>query len=186
LDGVLTESSVAAPASLYGSSKLAGTMAVSSARERTNLRAVTARLFTVYGPGEHEGRLLPSLIEASRTGGEVKLTMGQQKRDFTYVSDAVEGLLRLSLIAENAPPVVNLATGKLTPVRAFAECAAEVLALRESQLEFGALPEQQDELRQGPADTHLVRELVGWVPTCTPREGITRTMEFATGGAERR
>ena len=185
VEGVLTESSDAAPISLYGRSKLAGTNTLSAVRRRTGLRAITARLFTVYGPGEHPGRLLPSLLQASRSGEAVKLTFGQQQRDFTYVSDAVEGLLRLASLSETVPPIVNLATGKVTSVRTFAKCAADVLGLDDSQLHFGALPGQPGEVRQGPVDTRLLRGLLDWVPTCTPPEGIARTIEFETCGAVR-
>jgi UDP-glucose 4-epimerase len=185
VEGVLKESSEAAPIGLYGRSKLAGTMALSSVLQRTGLRAITARLFTVYGPGEHDGRLLPTLLHASRSGDAIKLTGGQQQRDFIYVMDVVEGLLRLASINEMVPPVVNLATGKLTSVRAFAAYAAEVLGLEDSQLQFGAKPGQQDEVLQGPADTSQLRRLLDWVPTCTPREGIARTLEFETCGVVR-
>ena len=185
VEGVVTEGSDAAPISVYGRSKLAGTKALSAVQRRTGLRAITARLFTVYGPGEHPGRLLPSLLQASRSGEAVKLTVGQQQRDFTYVSDVVEGLLRLASLSESVPPIVNLATGKLTSVRTFAKCAADVLGMDDSQLHFGGLPEQRDEVRQGLVDTRQLRGLLDWVPACTPAEGIARTIEFETCAAVR-
>ena len=185
VEGVLKESSQAAPISLYGRSKLAGTMALSSVRQRTGLRAITARLFTVYGPGEHHGRLLPSLLQASRTGETVPLTVGQQQRDFVYVMDVVEGLLRLASLTATVPPIVNLATGKLTSVRTFVRCAADVLGLDDSQLQFGAQPGQHDEVQQGPADPSQLSRLLGWIPACELREGIARTLEYETCGVMR-
>jgi len=100
VEGTLTEDSHAAPALLYGQTKLAGTQYLLSARERTGIRAVTARLFTVYGPGEHAERLLPSLLRAARTGETLPLTAGEQRRDFTYVGDVAEGLLRLGVLPQ--------------------------------------------------------------------------------------
>jgi UDP-glucose 4-epimerase len=175
--GPLSECSTEAPVNPYGRSKLAGTRALTAALRRTGLRAVTARLFTVYGPGEHPSRLLPLLLEAAHSGGNLPLTGGEQKRDFTYVADVTEGLLRLGALASAAPEVVNLATGKLTSVRKFVESAAELLGLRASQLQFGKLPYAPDELQQGPADNRLLRESLDWVPGCSIPAGIQQTIE---------
>jgi nucleoside-diphosphate-sugar epimerase len=178
VEGVLKESSDTAPVSLYGRSKLAGTNALSTVRRRTGLRAITARLFTVYGPGEHSGRLLPSLLGAAQSGKDVALTVGQQERDFTFVGDVAEGLMRLALLDGRIPDVVNLATGKLTSVRAFAECAAELIGLKASQLHFGARPSSAGEVRQVPVDTRQLRELLGWVPAVGVGDGIAQTASF--------
>ena len=99
------------PTTDYGRTKLEGTEAVSAAA-RKGLRALTARLFTVFGPGEHPGRLLPSLLEAVGTDHPIELTEGRQERDFTYIEDVVEGLVRLAQPLRT-PTVVNLATGKM-------------------------------------------------------------------------
>jgi nucleoside-diphosphate-sugar epimerase len=176
--GELTEETEAHPVSLYGKTKLTGTRRLTSAITDNGLRAITARLFTVYGPGEHPNRLLPSLIKASQSGEQLSLTKGEQLRDFTYVGDVSEGVLRLGSIAGPLPTVVNLATGILTSVREFAECAGELLGLRNGQLQFGALSYRSDEVRQSAADTHRMEQLTGWRPAISIREGIQRTIAF--------
>lgn len=185
LPGPLTENLAPAPLSPYGQTKLAGTRALASISERTGLRAVTARLFTVYGPGEHAGRLLPCVIDAARSGVPLRLTRGDQERDFTYVGDVAEGLLRLGSLEGPVPSVLNLATGVLTSVRDFAACAAELLRVRPDQLQFGALSTRPDELRHGPVDLHLLRKVLGWVPASTVRTGVGLTIAFASCGAKR-
>ena len=95
--GPVTEKTPENPVNLYGRTKLAGKWALRRAVEHSGVRAVTARLFTVYGPGEHAHRLLPSLIEAAQAGRTLGLTAGEQQRDFTYVADVAEGLLRLEI-----------------------------------------------------------------------------------------
>jgi nucleoside-diphosphate-sugar epimerase len=179
VDGPVTESSLGAPVGMYGGSKLAGTFALEQVRRNTGLRAATVRLFTIYGPGERPVRLLPSLIAAAQSRTVLPLTPGQQRRDFTYVGDVAEGLLRIGLL-RSAPPVINLATGRLTAVREFVECAAELLDLRPKQLQFGALPEREDEVRQGPVDARLLRRLTGWVPPTSIRQGIAQTIACTT------
>lgn len=180
--GQVTEDTPTEPVNLYGRTKLAGTRAISHAVESRGLRAMTARLFTVYGPGEHSHRLLPSLLEAACSGERLHLTRGEQLRDFTYVGDVAEGLLRLGCLTGSAPALVNLCTGKLTSVRHFAKTAAEVLGIRPDRLEFGALPYRGDETPQGPADTSRFERLLGWKPETSVREGIRLTAEARARG----
>ena len=147
IGGDLREDGGTRPTTVYGKSKLQGTQLVAERCAALGLRGLTARLFTVYGPGEHAGRLLPSLIQASRTGEPLNLTAGTQRRDFTYVGDVADGLLRLGL-AEGVEPgvVVNLATGELVSVRDFIEGAAAVLKIPSANLRFGALPTRLEEM----------------------------------------
>lgn len=176
--GLVKEDSPTRPESLYGETKLAGTLALKTVVSRSGLRAVVARLFTVYGPGESEGRLLPSLLAAAKSGERLQLTSGEQQRDFTYVGDVAAGLLRLACVQESAPTIVNLATGQLTRVRDFVTQAAEILGLRPEQLHLGALAQRAHDLHQGPADVSRLEHLTGWRPRTTPAEGIRRTTDL--------
>jgi UDP-glucose 4-epimerase len=177
-DGDLAEDTAPNPTTLYGRSKLAGTQAVVEAGRRFGLRGVTARLFTVYGPGEHTGRLLPSLMDTARTGKPLALTTGAQQRDFTYVEDVAEGLLRLGGSPARPGEVVNLATGRLSTVREFAEMAATVLAIPTERLHFGAIPTRPEEMRHEPVNIERLRALTGWVPPCTLADGIRKMWSF--------
>jgi nucleoside-diphosphate-sugar epimerase len=177
VDGAVGEFTPARPVGRYGQDKLEGTCRVEHVRRGTGLRAVTARLFTVYGPGEHAHRLLPTLARAAATGMPVPLSAGTQTRDFTFAADAAEGLLRLAM-ERSVPGVVNLATGVATTVREFAECFAEVAGMDPSLLRFGEV-QATSEVRQGAADVTLLQETIGWVPPTTVREGIERMLEGA-------
>jgi nucleoside-diphosphate-sugar epimerase len=140
---------------------------------------VTARLFNVYGPGEHPGRLLPSLLDAARSRTAVDLTAGQQRRDFTYVEDVAEGLLRLGVSPAMEPGfVVNLATGRLTTVKEFVLIAARLLAIPPEHLRFGALPGRTAEMSHEEVAIDRLTRLLAWRPAGTIEEGITRTRDF--------
>lgn len=172
---LLTEDGDPWPTTGYGRSKLEGTKAVLAAG-RTGVKGVVARAFTVYGPGEHDTRLLPTLVRAATSDEAVPLTAGTQARDFTYVGDVVDGLLLLGLAATAAGQVVNVATGALTTVRRFAETAAEELGLPADRLAFGALPARGDDLVQGPPSIDRLRRLTGWAPTTSIRDGVRLTI----------
>jgi nucleoside-diphosphate-sugar epimerase len=178
IDGNLSEDAAPRPSTLYGRTKLAGTCSLARLCENHEIKGVTARLFTVYGPGEHRGRLLPSLIETSGTGETLKLTAGAQKRDFTYVEDVAEGLLRLGLARTDRGETVNLATGRLTSVRAFAETAARILQIPNEKLEFGAIPTRSEEMEHSEVTVKRLRRAVAWVPPTNTEEGIRKTLDF--------
>lgn len=178
ISGDLVETSTPQPTTLYGITKLRGTNAVATCSRDLHLKSVTARLFTVYGPGEHPGRLLPDLIQASKTGKPLHLTSGIQKRDFTFVDDVAQGLLRMGLIVAGAGEIVNLATGKLRSVREFVEDAAGILSIARDNLMFGALPVRKEEMQHGDVSIMKLRNLLSWVPETTPAEGIRKTVEF--------
>lgn len=177
--GDLSESSIPNPTTSYGQSKLSGTKQLERCCEEHRLKGVTARLFTVFGPGEHDGRLLPALLQAADMQDSVFLTSGVQERDFTYVEDVAEGLLRLGLTTDARPgEVVNLATGHLTSVRTFAQKAAGVLGIPTDKLDFGAKPTRTEEMKHAPVSIERLRQLTSWVPATTVEEGVGRTLRF--------
>ncbi len=180
IGGSLEEDSIPNPTTLYGGSKLAGTSFLSRCSRAYGIKGVTARLFTVYGPGEHSGRLLPSLLEAARRGQPLRLTAGEQVRDFTFVEDVAEGLLRLGLASATPGAVVNLATGRLTSVRSFVETAAGILQIPSERLQFGMIPTRPEEMQHVEVTLTRLRQLTGWAPSTGIVEGIRKTLEFRT------
>ena len=173
--GDLNESSPVRPTTLYGKSKAAGTEEVSSICREEQLAGITARLFAIYGPGESEDRLLPTLIDASRDNRSVELTAGTHKRDFTYVEDVAEALLRLGISEPRTGEVVNVATGNLTAVRSFVRAAAETLKIEESRLNFGSLPTRSEEMTHDPVSIEKLQSLTGWKPETKISDGVRRT-----------
>ncbi len=183
--GDLSESTIATPTALYGTTKLAGTHAVAEACTRGRLAGATARLFTVYGPGEAPGRLLPSLLEVRDSPRHLPLTEGLQRRDFTFVDDVVEGLLRLGALPADGIGTVNLATGVLTEVREFVRRAARQIGVDESLLGFGALPTRPEEMAHDPVNVDRLRHLTGWTPTRSIEEGVAVTLAEWSGVPDR-
>ncbi len=173
----LEEDAAAAPTTLYGRTKRLGSEALVRESRAHGLASVVGRLFMVYGPGEHAGRLVPSLWEASRTRRPLPLTAGTQQHDFTFVEDAAEGLLRLGAL--HLPgEVVNIATGRLHSVREFAETAASMLALPKDLLQFGSVPIPTGEPGHPPVSIRKLLALAGWAPGLTIERGLARTFEW--------
>ena len=178
IGGDLAEDSAPNPTTLYGQTKLAGTLAVREVCVDRGVPGLTARLFTVYGAGEHRGRLLPTLLEARSHRERIPLSAGTQRRDFTYVEDVAEGLLRLGVTVTAEPgEIVNLATGTLTEVREFVTTAARVLGIAPERLDFGAVPARAEEMQHEPVSVRRLGALLGWKPATAVAEGVRRAAE---------
>lgn len=179
IGGDLAEDSTPAPATLYGRTKLEGTLAVKRVCSVRASRGLTARLFSVFGPGEHPGRLLPTLIRSIETTGRIALTTGTQQRDFCYVEDVAESLANLACAEALPGEIVNVASGRLTSVRQFVEATASLASIDPARLDFGSVPLREEEMCHEPVRVQRLRELIGRVPSFDLHQGIARSLERA-------
>ncbi len=181
----LDEAAKPAPDTDYGRAKLAATNAVAAARRVLGIPALTARLFTVFGPGERPGRLFPTLLAARRTSGRIALSSGTQSRDWTYVEDVADGLLRLGALSAGDvlrgghpfdAPAINLAAGRLTSVMAFVKLAAREMGIAEERLGFGDQDHLPEEMFHPPVRNERLLAATGWTPPPSPDAGIARAL----------
>ena len=185
IDGTVKEDSQTAPLTLYGQSKLAGTKRLNTFCQKTGLAAIIARLFSVYGSGEHPSRLLSSILMASSNQRPLTLSSGEQRRDFTYVEDVAEGLLRLGLLENSRGEILHLATGRLHTVKEFALCVTGLLNYPKGMLDFRKIPDQPEEWRHGPVSIEFSSQLIHWKPFTPIEVGINKTVEFIKTSTQR-
>jgi UDP-glucose 4-epimerase len=138
---------------------------------------VVARLFMVYGPGQRDqNKLIPSVINALLRGEPPRVSSGERPVDWVFVDDVVDGLLT----AASAPGIdgetVDIGTGVLTTVREVVETLAQLFPAGPQPV-FGAVPGRAREQIRA-ADIQHTRDTLGWAPTVTLREGLTRTIAW--------
>ena len=163
------------PVSAYGASKAAGwTLAEAYGREH-GLHVTGVRPFTVYGPGEAPSRLVPSVCLGAARREPVALSGGLQTRDFVYVDDAVEAILRAARTV--AGGIFNICTGSAVAVH---DVAVEIASLAggDVELRFGALPERPAELATLSGDPTAARKTLGWLATTSLRDGLRATLDW--------
>jgi nucleoside-diphosphate-sugar epimerase len=158
------------PTTVYGQTKLAGTQVVQDAVRELRFPGVVARLFTVFGPGERAGRLFPTLLAARGHQGPIQLSSGAQSRDFALVWDVAQALVALACgphaqLLGGAPPfdeaLLNVATGRLTPVREFVLAAAAAFGIAPERLQFGALAQQAEEMPHQKVPVARLQRVLG-------------------------
>jgi nucleoside-diphosphate-sugar epimerase len=176
-DCAMREELAPAPDDPYGVSKLAGGLMARALTRGTGLETVHLRLFSVYGPGEDAGRLVPSVLGSLAGRRPVDMTPGEQVRDFIYVGDVV----RAVELALRAPGVdgatLNIGTGVATTVRELAETACEVTGADPALLRFGALPYRPGERFAWRADPRLAEAWLGFVAGTSLHDGLALTLE---------
>ena len=175
----------ALPQTGYGLSKLAA-MQVFQALVRTRAFPLTAfRATVVYGPGQSGGMFIPSLIRALLTGERFPMTLGQQTRDFVYVDDVVDGLVRGVAAPESHAAVLHLSSGIAVPVRDVALRAAAIIgAHARSLLDIGAISARPGEALAYWAENTRTRDALGWSPTVALDDGLRRTIAAIDAPAE--
>ena len=140
------------------------------------VNAKIARIFNTYGPRMRikDGRAIPTFIAQALAGENITVFgTGNQTRSFCYISDLVDGIIRLMESSSNEP--VNLGNPKEMTINAIAQQIVAMTGSR-SQIIHRPLPIDDPKVRQ--PDITRARELLGWVPHVTIDEGLRRTIDY--------
>ncbi|WP_061538993.1 NAD-dependent epimerase/dehydratase family protein [Collimonas fungivorans] len=138
------------------------------------IRFVNIRLEHMYGPGDDASKFIIHVLRQLLANvPEIKLTPGEQKRDFIYVDDVVaayEILLEKSDSQTDLFQQYGLGSGKAVTVREFVELAHKITG-SSAFLNFGALSYRENEIMSSAADTERLNSL-GWLSQTDLAEGI--------------
>ena len=134
------------------------------------------RIFNTYGPRMklNDGRVIPNFMKQAFRGEDLTVYGdGSQTRSFCYVSDEIEGILRLSRSDEHLP--VNIGNPDEFTIL---ECARRVIAITQSpsQIRYENLP--QDDPKQRKPDITKARTLLGWEPKVNLETGLRLSVEY--------
>ena len=140
------------------------------------LDAKIVRIFNTYGPRMRlrDGRAVPAFMSQALTGADVTIFgNGRQTRSFCYVSDLVDGIIRLMESSVNDP--VNIGNPQEMTIEDIARIIIRLTGSK-SKIVYRPLPEDDPKVRQ--PDITRARTLLGWEPKVGLEEGLTRTLEY--------
>ena len=144
---------------------------------------VTVRPFSVYGPRQAEKAFVQACIRAARRGVDFEMTAGEQGRDWIYVADVVEGMLRATSVPAAIGGTLNLCTGHEIALydvaRAIVRCLGDPVAIHR-----GALPYREGEIWHLIGDNTRARAILGWEPAVSLADGLRRTIEATVPPSE--
>jgi UDP-glucuronate 4-epimerase len=170
------------PVSLYAATKKSGELMAWTYSHLFGLPVTTLRLFTVYGPWGRPDMAYFGFAEAIRKGEPVRLfNEGNVKRDFTFVDDVVDGIVRACTLpptkgneapGEGAPyRLLNIGYGRPEPVSNMVDLLEKALGKSVNRI---LVPAQLGDVTETFADISETRRILGFEPTVSLAEGIPR------------
>lgn len=164
----------------YSASKIGADKMVESFYRSYDLPAVTVRPFNTFGPRQSARAVIPTIISQALSGDFIRLGSLETRRDFTYVSDTVDGFLK----AASAPGEVlggeyNLGTGEDISIGELAEMVIDQIGRPiVIETDTARLRPDKSEVMRLLSDNNLAREQLGWQPRYTLNEGIEETIAW--------
>ncbi len=134
------------------------------------------RIFNTYGPRMrvNDGRAVPAFMSQALRNEDVTIFGdGSQTRSFTYVTDLVDGIIKLMLSSENDP--VNIGNPVEMTIKQIAETIIQMTGSK-SKIVYRPLP--TDDPKQRRPDITRARTLLGWEPKVQLNEGLVKTIEY--------
>jgi nucleoside-diphosphate-sugar epimerase len=162
------------PNSHYAVTKVAATHLCRLATATGGPPAVTLRLYSIYGPWEEPGRLMPTLVRRAAGGGWPPLVGPTTARDFVWVEDACDAFIRSATAALPDPgAVINIASGTQTTLEALVATARRVLNVQADPV-WGSMPTRSWDTSTWVGDPTGAERLLGWKASTPLDEGLER------------
>jgi len=164
------------PRSVYDESKRFSEAAVMAYHRYYGVDTRMVRIFNTYGPRLQptDGRVISNLMMQALQGEDLTVFGdGLQTRSFCYVSDLIDGIVRLSKSDEHLP--VNIGNPEEWTIL---ECAHQVLAVTGSKSRIRHEPLPVDDPARRKPDITKARELLGWSPKVKLREGLELSLGY--------
>jgi dTDP-glucose 4,6-dehydratase len=147
-----------------------------------DLPVVTVRPFNTYGPRQSERAVIPAIVVQVAVSGRLRLGSLGPTRDFTYVTDTVEGFIRAAENDQAIGAVVNLGTGTEVSIGDLAhKIMAKLGRTVAVEVDQERVRPAGSEIDRLCSDNTRARALLGWQPRVSLDEGLGRTIDWLTG-----
>ncbi|OGH41330.1 MAG: hypothetical protein A3H79_03295 [Candidatus Levybacteria bacterium RIFCSPLOWO2_02_FULL_36_8b] len=166
------------PISFYAVTKASATLLCQVFAREYKKPIVTLRPFSVYGPYEEKTRLIPTIIKAVTEDRPIKLTSGNQRRDFIYIKDVVDIYIKiLSKGKELSEQILNMGTGIEHANGEVAQALFKV-AGKKVKIKKGAFLKRSWDTSHWVADISKIEKLLKWKPRFSLEKGLRETYEW--------
>jgi UDP-glucose 4-epimerase len=169
------------PVSPYGASKLSGEGYCSAFYQTYGLETAVLRFGNVYGSGSNnKSSVIAKFIKQALIGESLEIYGdGKQSRDFIYIDDLVEAIIKAAIVKEASGEVFQIATNKEHTVNEIADILSRLLKNRPvTDLQITYRKPRIGEVRRNFSDTSKACKLLGWKAKVSLDEGIENTVEW--------
>lgn len=170
----------------YSASKIGADKLAESFYSSFNLPVVTIRPFNCYGPRQSARAIIPTLITQALASEEIRLGNTETLRDFTFVTDTVEGFLAAAQTQEGIGKVFNVGSGREISIGQLANIIINTTkSTAKLVIDESRVRPSRSEVTRLLADNRLAKETLGWEPQVTLEEGIKRTVDWIAAHLDR-
>ena len=170
------------PRSLYAATKACNELMAHSYGHLFDIPSTGLRFFTVYGPWGRSDMFMYIMANKMLRGESLPLFGGDQSRDFTYVSDIVDGILK-ALDKPQVNAIYNLGSGQSVPIKKVIKYLAEDLDVKTDSLKIDILERQRADVKHSKASIAKTTLDLGWRPRVDIRHGVEKFAEWFLGKA---
>jgi UDP-glucose 4-epimerase len=165
------------PNSHYAITKAAATHYCQFVARKSNVNAVAVRLYSIYGPYEEPTRLIPTLIAYGLRGTLPPLVSPATARDFVYVEDAVDALVRIASQSRRRGAVYNLCTGRQTTLAMVVETARRLMHIPVEPV-WSSMERRSWDTDVWIGSGACMENEIGWRAETDFASGLQRTIEW--------
>jgi nucleoside-diphosphate-sugar epimerase len=172
----IDESMPTRPTTRYGQAKLAASRQTQRLCRSLGLRFAWLRLFSCYGPQDHPSWLVPYVALALLRGERPAVTLGQQRWDYLYVSDAAEAICH-AVQTSDASGIFNLGSGQTETIRRIIEVLRDSIDPALS-IGLGEVSYRPDQVMHLEANIERLTRATGWRPRIELTIGLAKTVAW--------
>ena len=162
------------PHNPYARSKIIGEELVKGYNKDSGLPGVILRPFNIYGEGQNNDFLIPSIVKQVKTG-KIKLKDPKPKRDFLYVDDMINAYIKAGEFTVSGLDVVNIGYGESFSVE---EILEKIIRLSNQRVQVSYTKEsRKNEIMDTVADIGKAKKLLNWQPETDINEGLKNILD---------
>ena len=167
------------PQSPYAASKIAADKLAEAYYRAYNLPVTILRPFNTYGPRQSLRAIIPTIITQMLEGGKILVGNVEPRRDFTFVSDTVNGFIQLAKKDGVEGQTFNLGVGKDISIRGLIVLISKLLGVKpEIEISHRRVRGNQSEVMQLLSDNSMASKVLGWDPKYSLEEGLKVTIDW--------
>ena len=161
--------------SSYSNSKLKTTKYLFKKFKKDKFPFLVIRPYLVYGPGQDFNRIIPIIIRAALNDQEFECTDGKQKRDFLYIDDLVNGIIK-SLKIKNKAEIINIGYGKPYSIKYVINKI--ITFIGKGKPLYGLKKLRHDENLISYPKIDKAKKILNWRPKIEFKKGIMNTIKY--------
>ncbi len=162
--------------STYGKAKLSSTHYLLKKFKEKKFPCTILRLYLVFGPRQDYNRFIPSIIKGCLEDSLFPCSLGNQFRDFLYVDDAINAILKCLKNNHSTGEIINIGSGKPLKIKKIILLIQDII--KKGKPDFGKIKLRKDEILSLFPDIKKAKRIIDWKPKSKFKESILKTINF--------